>query len=213
MLIQIFGRTGILIPILLLASLTPLVVADPPPGASEVTNTICDEIPGTGIAYSPSHSTICDDWTWSDDDTPGSNWVVSEYAIEMDSLTQMSLDMEFAIYEFNRTLLNLEDLDLGGNSTDDDGIPADYIRNYFQLPTPSGSDVKETLRTEMGEIVEEPRIEVGEESEESKHSDELGFGIPPLRCCPRRRVAAVGLSHGAAAQSLRSAAVAGPPEG
>ena len=148
-------RTGILIPILLLASLTPLVVADPPPGASEVTNTICDEIPGTGIAYSPSHSTICDDWTWSDDDTPGSNWVVSEYAIEMDSLTQMSLDMEFAIYEFNRTLLNLEDLDLGGNSTDDDGIPADYIRNYFQLPTPSGSDVKETLRTEMGEIVED----------------------------------------------------------
>ncbi|MBA45895.1 MAG: hypothetical protein CMB31_04845 [Euryarchaeota archaeon] len=148
-------RTGILIPILLLASLTPLVVADPPPGTSEVTNTICDEIPGTGIAYSPSHSTICDDWTWSDDDTPGSNWVVSEYAIEMDSLTQMSLDMEFAIYEFNRTLLNLEDLDLGGNSTDDDGIPADYIRNYFQLPTPSGSDVKETLRTEMGEIVED----------------------------------------------------------
>ncbi len=131
-----------------------MVVADPPPGTPEVTNTICDEIPGTGIAYSPGHSTICDDWTWSDDDTPGSNWVVSEYSIDMDSLTQMSLDMEFAIYEFNRSLLNLDGLDLGGNSTVADGIPADYIRNYFQLPTPSGSDVKETLRTEMGDIVE-----------------------------------------------------------
>ena len=147
-------RTGILIPILLLASLTPMVVADPAPGAPEVSNTICDEIPGLGIAYSPGHSTICDDWTWSDDNTPGSNWVVSEYAIEMDSLSQMSLDMEFAIYEFNRSLLNLDDLDLGGNSTDGDGIPADYIRNYFQLPTPDGSDVKETLRTSMGDVVE-----------------------------------------------------------
>ncbi len=147
-------RTGILIPILLIASLAPVVIADPPPGTPEVTNTICDEIPGTGIAYSPGHSTICDDWTWSDDGTPGSNWVVSEYAIDMDSLTQMSLDMEFAIYEFNRSLLNLDGLDLGGNSSTADGIPADYIRNYFQLPTPGGSDVKETLRTEMGDIVE-----------------------------------------------------------
>ena len=149
-----YARTGFLIPILLLASLTPMVVADPAPGAPEVSNTICDEIPGLGIAYSPGHSTICDDWTWSDDNTPGSNWVVSEYAIEMDSLSQMSLDMEFAIYEFNRSLLNLDSLDLGGNSTDGDGIPADYIRNYFQLPTPDGSDVKETLRTSMGDVVE-----------------------------------------------------------
>ena len=82
-------KTGILLPILLLASLTPMVVADPAPGAPEVSNTICDEIPGLGIAYSPGHSTICDDWTWSDDNTPGSNWVVSEYVIEMDSLSQM----------------------------------------------------------------------------------------------------------------------------
>ncbi|MAK25999.1 MAG: hypothetical protein CMA02_01850 [Euryarchaeota archaeon] len=131
-----------------------MVFADPPPGSPEVSNTICDEIPGTGLAYSPGHSTICDDWVWNHDDTPGSNWVVSEYAIEMDSLSQMSLDMEFAIHEFNRSLLNLDSLDLGGNSTDSDGIPADYIRNYFALPTPDGSTVKETLKTEMGNIVE-----------------------------------------------------------
>jgi len=131
-----------------------MILADPAPGAPEVSNTICDEIPGTGLAYSPGHSTICDDWSWTDDDTPGSNWVVSEYAIEMDSLSQMSLDMEFAIHEFNRSLLNLDSLDLGGNSTESDGIPADYIRNYFSLPTPGGSNIKDTLKTEMGNIVE-----------------------------------------------------------
>ena len=86
----------------------------PPPGSPEVTNTICDDIPGTGFPY--PDATICDDWDWTDDETPGSNWVESEYAIEMNSLTEFTLDMEFAIHEFNRTAIGLDSVDLGSNS-------------------------------------------------------------------------------------------------
>ena len=147
---------GTLVVILLMSVALPVISADPPPGSPEVTNTICEDIPGTGLPY--PDATICDDWDWTDDDTPGSNWVESEYAIEMDSLTQFTLDMEFAIHEFNRTVIGLDSVDLGGNSTVSDGMPADYIRNYFPLPTdpanPSGPTVKDTLLTEFGNVVE-----------------------------------------------------------
>ena len=143
--------------ILLLVSVTlPVISADPPPGSPEVTNTICDDIPGTGFPY--PDATICDDWDWTDDDTPGSTWVESEYAIEMNSLTEFTLDMEFAIHEFNRTAIGLDSVNLGGNSTTSDGMPADYIRNYFPLPSdpanPSGPTVKDTMLTEFGNVVE-----------------------------------------------------------
>ena len=76
---------GTLVVLLLMSVAIPVISADPPPGSPEVTNTICDDIPGTGFPY--PDATICDDWDWTDEETPGSNWVESEYAIEMNSLT------------------------------------------------------------------------------------------------------------------------------
>ncbi len=130
-----------LIAILLLSLVIPTAQADPPPGASEVVNTVCSSWNST--------AGICDDYNFADDETNGQDWVQGRYSIEMENATIMSVTMEWAVHEIGRADVFLEDLPMGNGSDINDGIPADFLRNYFNFVTLGGVTVKEALRQEI----------------------------------------------------------------
>ncbi|MDP6905885.1 MAG: hypothetical protein QF440_00520, partial [Candidatus Thalassarchaeaceae archaeon] len=56
----------------------------------------------------------------------------------------------WAVHEIRRNDVFLDDLPLGnGSDASTDGIPADYLRNYFDYVTTSGMNVQEALRQEI----------------------------------------------------------------
>ncbi|MEE2812770.1 MAG: hypothetical protein VX627_07110 [Candidatus Thermoplasmatota archaeon] len=119
---------------------TPSASADP--GNPEVVNTICSTWNST--------SGICDDYNFADDETSSDEWMEGRYSIHMANATIMTVTMELAIHEISRADVYLEDLPLGnGSDASSDGIPADYLRNYFEYMTPAGVDVQEALRSEI----------------------------------------------------------------
>ncbi|MEE3082735.1 MAG: hypothetical protein VX320_01425 [Candidatus Thermoplasmatota archaeon] len=134
-------RSIALIAILLLSLFTPTALADPPPGPSEVVNTVCSNW--------NSSAGICDDYNFADDETNGQEWVQGRYEIGMVNATVMSVTMEWAVHEIGRSDVFLEDLPMGNGSDISDGIPADYLRNYFDFFTLGGMNVKEALRQEI----------------------------------------------------------------
>ena len=126
--------------LLLLSSTSTTVSADP--GSPEVQNQICQTWNST--------VGICDDYNYADDDTPSMEWVEGRYNVNMDNATMMSVTLEWAIHEVRRGDVLLDDLPLGnGSDATMDGIPADYLRNYLDYVTLSGSTVREMLRTSV----------------------------------------------------------------
>ena len=122
--------------ILILSAGAPTVSADP--GDEEVVNTICQTWNST--------SGICDDYNYADDETASMEWIEGRYNIAMANSTVMSVTLEWAIHEIRRDDIMLEDLPLGnGSNASMDGIPADYIRNYLDYVTLSGSTVRNML--------------------------------------------------------------------
>lgn len=108
------------------------VSADPGAGNEEVVNTICQTWNST--------SGICDDYNFADDETASQEWIEGRYNVHMANATTMSVTLEWAVHEIRRDNVLLEDLPLGnGSNSESDGIPADYIRNYLDYPTPQGS--------------------------------------------------------------------------
>ena len=122
--------------LLLFSGGAPTVSADP--GNEEVVNTICQTWNST--------SGICDDYNFADDETVSMEWIEGRYNIALANSTVMSVTLEWAIHEIPRDDLMLEDLPLGnGSDASMDGIPADYIRNYLDYVTLSGSTVRNML--------------------------------------------------------------------
>ena len=128
--------TWFILGLLVLSSGAPTVSADP--GDEEVVNTICQTWNST--------SGICDDYNFADDETASMEWIEGRYNIAMANSTVMSVTLEWAIHEIRRDDIMLEDLPLGnGSNASMDGIPADYIRNYLDYVTLSGSTVRNML--------------------------------------------------------------------
>jgi len=122
----------------------PTISADP--GDEEVVNTICQTWNST--------SGICDDYNFADDETASMEWIEGRYNIAMANSTMMSLTLEWAIHEIRRDDIMLEDLPLGnGSDPSTDGIPADYIRNYLDYVTLSGSTVRDMLANSVSSTV------------------------------------------------------------
>ena len=116
------------------------------PGDPEVVNTICQTWNST--------SGICDDYNYADDETASMEWIEGRYNVNMANATMMSVTLEWAIHEVRRDDVMLGDLPLGnGSDASMDGIPADYLRNYIDYVTLSGSTVREMLRSSVSSTV------------------------------------------------------------
>jgi hypothetical protein len=129
----------------LLSSLPAL--AEPPPGTPEVTNTYCGTWNnGTGI---------CDDYNFAHDLTQSNEWVRSNYQFEMHNTTTITMTLEWEMHEFNRSVIGLQDMDLGGGfDGNNSGAPVDYIRNYLGYTTNSGLQVRQLILNEFSSAVE-----------------------------------------------------------
>jgi len=130
--------------LLILSPGAPTISADP--GDEEVVNTICQTWNST--------SGICDDYNFADDETASMEWIEGRYNVAMANSTMMSVTLEWAIHEIRRDDIMLEDLPLGnGSDASMDGIPADYIRNYLDYVTLSGSTVRNMLLNSVSSTV------------------------------------------------------------
>ncbi|HII12439.1 MAG TPA: hypothetical protein HA357_01465, partial [Candidatus Thalassarchaeaceae archaeon] len=139
-----------LVVLLVLLLICPVSLASPPPGEPEVTNDICstwNSIEG-----------VCDDYQSSLDGSSTDEWIKSSITVNVDDAETVSLTISTAIHELSRQDLNLEDLNLEGDSTIEDGIPADFIRNYLDLQR-NGISVEERMlsliQANMREYVED----------------------------------------------------------
>ena len=127
------------------------------PMASAAGMTSCDKDPGAGV------DGICDTYSDSDDGTPNlQDWVEGTYEFTMLGTEQIQLELNWAIREFDRDALGFTDpfisSALANDGLDeDDGAPADLIRNYFDQETAgSGSPtVGEKLRIELSNAIED----------------------------------------------------------
>ena len=122
-------------------------LAEPPPGTPEVTNTYCGTWNnGTGI---------CDDYNFAHDLTQSNEWVRSHYQFEMHNTTTITMTLEWEMHEFNRSVIGLQDMDLGGGfDGNNSGAPVDYIRNYLGYTTNSGLQVRQLILNEFSSAVE-----------------------------------------------------------
>ena len=108
-------------------------------------NTICSDVQQPNGA-NQSATGQCDDWNSAHDESPESQeWVVARYEFDMIDTDTIEMRVFWDIHEFNRSQITL-DIDLGGASLPThDGIPADYIRNYFNVLVSGGQTVKNLL--------------------------------------------------------------------
>ena len=123
------------------------VVAAPPPGQPEVTNDICS-------TWNSSDG-VCDDYDSSLDLTPGPEWIASSVEIDVADAEMVEMRVGLAVHEMSRDDLNLNDLDLEGDSAPWVGIPADYIRNYEGLDRGGGNSVSDLVLERVEQIMEE----------------------------------------------------------
>mgnify|MGYP001248176941 CR=1 FL=1 len=139
-----------LVVLLVLLLLSPISLASPPPGEPEVTNDICS-------TWNSSDG-ICDDYQSILDGSTTNEWIKSSINVNVDTAETVSLTISTAIHELSRSDLDLDDLDLEGDSDLDDGIPADYIRNYLDFER-NGLTVEERMisliQTNMREYIED----------------------------------------------------------
>ena len=119
---QLMQRIAVLLVMLLLS---PVYSASPPPGEPEVENDICSTW--------NSQNGICDDYQSNLDGSNFNEWIKSSIVVNVVDADSVSLTISTAVHELSRSDLDLEDLDLEGDSNLEDGIPADYIRNYLDL--------------------------------------------------------------------------------
>lgn len=129
--------------ILLLQIFVPLVSADG--------MTSCSDAGGTCDDYNSAHD--------ASSDQP--DWVNGTYDFKLLNTTKIQLDLTWAIHEFDRSTLGLDnptiEAALAADGLDpEDGAPADLIRNYFET-TPAGpgtNTVRVQLRQEVNSALE-----------------------------------------------------------
>jgi len=108
-------------------------------------------------------SGVCDDYSESHDLTPSQqDWVNGTYDFQLVDTDTITLEMVWAIHEFNRSSLGLDNI--AGIETllqsdgidEEDGAPADLIRTYFdQRPNGQGTPtVRDQLKIELNNALE-----------------------------------------------------------
>ena len=139
-----------LVVLLVLLLISPVSLASPPPGEPDIVNDICS-------TWNSSDGN-CDDYQSILDGSTTDEWIKSSIIVDVDDAESVSLTISTAIHELSRSDLNLEDLDLEGDSDLGDGIPADYIRNYLDLVR-NGLSVEDRMlsliQTNMKEYIED----------------------------------------------------------
>lgn len=116
-----------------------------------------------------SHAGNCDEYDSSEDLTPfQQDWIEGTYDFSLESTSTIRLDLVWALREFNRDALGLGsipniDLAFAADGMDEnDGAPADMIRDQFTRDIGNGVTVEDKLITEINKAI--------------KSSVENGFG-------------------------------------
>ena len=105
------------------------------PLASADGMTSCD---GSGMSE-------CDDYDSNDDGTPNQqDWIRGTYDFDLEDTSRITLSLSWAIREFDRSKVGLDDPLIQSALSNDgldvnDGIPADMIRSYFAYDDGSGT--------------------------------------------------------------------------
>ena len=87
----------------------------------------------------------CDDYDSNDDGTPHQqDWIRGTYDFDLEDTSRITLSLSWAIREFDRSKVGLDDpliqSELANDGLDvNDGIPADMIRSYFAYDDGSGT--------------------------------------------------------------------------
>ncbi|MBL6890396.1 MAG: hypothetical protein ISR25_07915, partial [Candidatus Poseidoniaceae archaeon] len=87
----------------------------------------------------------CDDYDSNDDGTPNQqDWIRGTYDFDLEDTSRITLSLSWAIREFNRSKVGLDDPLIQSALANDgldvnDGIPADMIRSYFAYDDGSGT--------------------------------------------------------------------------
>ena len=87
----------------------------------------------------------CDDYDSNDDGTPHQqDWIRGTYDFDLEDTSRITLSLSWAIREFDRTKVGLDDPLIQSALSNDgldvnDGIPADMIRSYFAYDDGSGT--------------------------------------------------------------------------
>ena len=142
------SRVKIILVLLVVPLLSSIpALAEPPPGTPEVTNNFC--------AVWNNGTGICDDYNFAHDLTAADEWVRSQYTFEMHNTSTITMTLEWEMHEFNRSVIGLEGMDLGGAFDTNSGAPADYIRNYLGYTTSEGIEVRQMILNEFSSAVGE----------------------------------------------------------
>ena len=108
-------------------------------------------------------SGTCDTYSDSHDMTPNNqDWVEGQYSFQMVDTSTIDLELTWALREFNRSSVGLDD---GPTNTllandglgDEDGIPADMLRNYIDedIGGPGTPTIGERLMSEVNTTVQD----------------------------------------------------------
>ena len=87
----------------------------------------------------------CDDYDSNDDGTPHQqDWIRGTYDFDLEDTSRITLSLSWAIREFDRSKVGLDDPLIQSALSNDgldvnDGIPADMIRSYFAYDDGSGT--------------------------------------------------------------------------
>ena len=145
----------------------------------------CDKDPGVAV------DGICDTYDDSDDGTPNmQDWIEGTYEFTMLGTEQIQLELQWAIREFDREALGFTDpfitSALANDGLDeDDGAPADFIRNYFDQETAgSGSPtVGSKLKIELSNAIEDSlESSFGEVAVTTDYSNQYIDGTTTTAC-------------------------------
>ncbi len=127
------------------------------PFASADGMTTCDS-PPLGLSD-------CDDYDSNDDETPfQQDWIRGTYDFDLQDTSTIHLTLSWAIREFDRSKIGLDDpaiqSALSGDGLDaNDGIPADMIRSYFNYDPdgPSGPEapVSDRMLIEVEDTIDD----------------------------------------------------------
>ena len=115
----------------------------------------------TGMQSCQLNGGTCDTWDKADDGTENQpDWIEGVYEFDLIDTSTIEMKMTWALREYNRSVLGVipgVDAALTAEGmSDEDGAPADLIRNYFDTPTGAGTQtVKDKLILEVNDTIEE----------------------------------------------------------
>jgi hypothetical protein len=155
------------------------------PFASAAGMASCDKDPGAGV------DGICDTYSDADDGTANlQDWIEGTYDFTMLGTEQIQLELTWAIREFDREALGFTNAFIASalaadGLDEDDGAPADFIRNYFdQESAGSGSPtVGEKLKIELSDAIEESlESSFGQVAVSTDYTGQYDDGITTTAC-------------------------------